>query len=269
MSRASLRRRLSARLRHGGILWLWAALRDRLLPVRPACSSLVRTAVFDRRGLEIGGPSRIFRPRGPLPVYGLANCVDNVNFSAETTWENGLKDGEPYPYCRRKASGRQWIREATGLTGLADESYDFVISSHCLEHVASPLAALREWRRVARNGALLAVIVPDPQRSFDHRRPITTLEHLRDDFRLGTPESDLSHLPEVLQLHDLDSDPDTGGMPEFRDRSEKNGINRCMHHHVFDLGLLAAALNDAGWVTLVTEKMNPVHLLAVARKAAP
>ena len=42
------------------------------------------------------------------------------------------------------------------------ERFDFVVSSHCLEHIReAPLIVLREWLRVLKVGGMLAFIVPD------------------------------------------------------------------------------------------------------------
>ena len=41
-----------------------------------------------------------------------------------------------------------------------DESMDFIVSSHCLEHAPDVVKVLREWYRVLRKGASIGVIVP-------------------------------------------------------------------------------------------------------------
>jgi predicted O-methyltransferase YrrM len=41
------------------------------------------------------------------------------------------------------------------------ESYDFVYSSHCLEHLRDPAGALRSWFTLVRPGGHLVVMVPD------------------------------------------------------------------------------------------------------------
>lgn len=50
--------------------------------------------------------------------------------------------------------------DACYLNGIADESYDFVYSSHCLEHLDEPHIALRNWFRVLKTGGYLIVCVP-------------------------------------------------------------------------------------------------------------
>jgi SAM-dependent methyltransferase len=216
------------------------------------------------QGLEIGGPSRVFAARGMLPIYPAAKRIDNVNFSNRTTWEADLREGGEFRFDRRRAPGTQWIREAVSLTGIKDQTYDFVLSSHCLEHLANPLRALREWRRVVRPGGRLVLILPDATRSFDHRRPLTTLEHLRDDFARDTTESDTTHFAEVLALHDLARDPWAGSPADFQQRMQNNADNRCIHQHVFDLELMASILTETGWRVLASERVQPIHLVAFA-----
>lgn len=266
MSATQVARRVLRRLRRGGWRELWQAAGDRLAPARPAMRPAVRAATLNQVGLEVGGPSRLFGRRGILPLYPGAARIDNVNFATETAWEHGLQDGGEFRFDPGRPPGRQWMREAVALTGLADGAYDFVASSHCLEHVADPLGALDEWRRVTRRGGHLVLVLPDPARTFDHRRPLTTLDHLRDDRLRRTGEDDLTHAPEALACHDLARDPGVASEAEFRLRTADNPRNRCLHHHVFDLALIAAALADSGWRVLATEQARPLHLLALAVK---
>ena len=269
MNTGTFCQRFTRRLRGGGMRWLAGALFDRIAPQRLALRTAVLPAVSDAVGLEIGGPSRVFTARGLLPVYAAVRRIDNVNFAAATTWERLLSDGGEFRFDPPHAPGTQWLREATALTGLADSTYDFVLSSHCLEHMADQLRALREWARVTRARGHLVLILPDPERSFDHRRPVTTLEHLRTDFARHTGEDDSTHVAEALALHDVDRDPGVGSPEEFRARTARNSENRCLHHHVFDLALMSAALAETGWRVLATEKARPVHLVAFAQKETP
>lgn len=242
---------------------------NRLWPARAALAPAILAATRGGRGLEVGGPSRVFEAGRLLPVYGAVASLDNVNFAHQTAWESGLQDGGEFRYDPAHAPGRQYVREATALHGIADGAYDFLLSSHCLEHVANPLAALAEWRRVVRPDGHLVLLLPDPTRTFDHRRPVTTLDHLRADRARGTEEDDLTHLEEILARHDLRRDPWAGSPTEFRARSLRNAENRCLHHHVFDVALLRAMLEECGWAVAGAERVRPLHLLALAHRSDP
>jgi SAM-dependent methyltransferase len=59
---------------------------------------------------------------------------------------------------------RTWDRadgDAQHLEGVADESFDFVHSSHCLEHLDDPAEGLESWLRVLREEGHMIVSVPD------------------------------------------------------------------------------------------------------------
>ncbi|MBN8899200.1 MAG: methyltransferase domain-containing protein, partial [Rhodospirillales bacterium] len=47
------------------------------------------------------------------------------------------------------------------LANVAEASFDFLYSSHCLEHLPDPRAALAAWLRVVRSGGHLVIAVPD------------------------------------------------------------------------------------------------------------
>ena len=47
------------------------------------------------------------------------------------------------------------------LENIADSSFDFLYSSHCLEHLDDPFEALGNWIRVVKPGGHLIVNVPD------------------------------------------------------------------------------------------------------------
>ena len=47
------------------------------------------------------------------------------------------------------------------MEGIDDESFDWVYSSHCLEHMCDPSVALGNWWRILKPGGHLIVMVPD------------------------------------------------------------------------------------------------------------
>jgi len=169
------------------------------LPLRQKYQSFVE----DKYGVEISGPSTLFKT--VLPLYQFVRGLDGVNFSTDTIWEGRIKTGENFNYYHNKR-GRQFIVDATDLDKIATARYDFLLSSNCLEHVANPIKALVEWKRVIKAGGGLILVVPNKEKNFDHRRPVTKFEHLLDDFTRDVGEGDLTHLDEILALHDLRMD---------------------------------------------------------------
>ena len=72
---------------------------------------------------------------------------------------------------------------------LPDNSQDFIVSSHVLEHFTDPIKALIEWDRLVRPGGVIFMIVPRKDMTFDHARERTPLRHLVDDYENGTTET--------------------------------------------------------------------------------
>lgn len=217
-------------------------------------------------GLEVGGPSVVFSSK--LRVYRHVRSLDGVNFATDTIWEGRLEAGDTFKFFGDKA-GRQFIAEATDLTEIGTDQYDFLLSSNCLEHVANPIKALIEWKRVIRPGGALVLVLPNKVSNFDHRRPVTSFDHLLDDFNNDVGEDDLTHLDEILQLHDLALDPPAGTMAEFRQRSLENASNRTLHHHVFDAQLVNDLLRHLDLeIVDITEARTDFFALA-RKKTAP
>ncbi|MEE2851251.1 MAG: methyltransferase domain-containing protein [Actinomycetota bacterium] len=203
-----------------------------------------------------------------LPLYQRVRGLDGVNFSADTIWEGRIEADAGYHYHRNKR-GRQFIADATDLPGLSTARYDFVLSSNCLEHTANPLKALVEWRRVVKAGGALVLVVPNKKHNFDHRRPVTKFEHLLADFTADVGEDDLTHLDEILALHDLRRDWPARGRQRFRKRSLNNFYNRTLHHHVFDVELIEEMLERVGFgIVDVTTTRTDLFALAVKTGAA-
>lgn len=110
--------------------------------------------------MEIGGPSDLFSARGFIPVYGSGRALDNCNFGTNTVWEGAIEHGQPFIFNKAKPAGRQYVLEATDLHSIKSESYDFVLSAHCIEHSANPLKAITEWFRVLKSQRTLVLVVP-------------------------------------------------------------------------------------------------------------
>jgi SAM-dependent methyltransferase len=261
-------KRLQSVFRAGGVAGVLAAIVRRVRMPHARCFQAVRVIVTDAIGIEVGGPSPMFGRGGLMPLYPVAKRVDNVNFAYRTVWEGTIQEGDSFAFHPGKAPGRQFIAEGANLEMVPAGSYDFVLSCHMLEHTANPLGALAGWAKVLRPGGSLVLVVPHRDGTFDHRRPVTRLEHLLDDLRRNMGESDLTHLPEILDLHDLSMDPGADTAASFRARGERNAEFRSLHHHVFDTRLAVAAVSQAGFEPIEVELLQPYHIVVLARKRA-
>ena len=92
------------------------------------------------------------------------------------------------------------IDDAATLSSFADQTVDFVIANHVLEHLEDPIAALTNMLRVIRPGGVLLLTLPDPRYTFDAGRPITTVEHAIDDHKHGPQRSRQTHYEEWARL---------------------------------------------------------------------
>lgn len=77
-----------------------------------------------------------------------------------------------------------------------DNQLDFVISSHVIEHFYDPIAAIKEWLRVTKDGGLVFMIIPHKDRIFDRDEQETTAE-------------------ELIQRHNSDNRPEISGHEAF------------------------------------------------------
>lgn len=221
--------------------------------------------VLGKAGLEIGGPSALFRRGGAFPVYPLLKSLDNCDYSQMTAWQGAIS-ATAFKFDSDKEPGQNFVLEATQLSSLESASYDCLLASHVLEHIANPLRALREWKRVLVPGGSLVVVVPDREYTFDHRRPVTTLSHLLEDDSINIQEDDQTHLAEILALHDLSRDADVLSCEQFEIRCANNLQYRCLHHHVFDSALIAQTIEYVGFSVISYERIAPHHILVVAAK---
>ncbi|MEG5232753.1 methyltransferase domain-containing protein [Microcoleus sp. AT9b-C3] len=88
------------------------------------------------------------------------------------------------------------------LSSIADNSWDFAIANHMIEHCQNPIGALENFLRVIKPGGLVYMGVPDKRYTFDIDRPLTSLDHLIRDYKEGPEWSKLAHYEEYVRLVD-------------------------------------------------------------------
>lgn len=253
--------------KEAGFLDVLRKTKDHFSPPKANCFKICRDIIVGKSGLEIGGPSYLFAPKGLLPFYPIIKALDNCNFSNSTMWEGSIEEGLTFKFDDKHPKGYQYISEASELKKIPSDKYDFLLSSHVIEHTANPLKALKEWIRVLKQNGTLIIIIPHKDGTFDHNRNITSLVHIIEDYNNNTPETDLTHLEEILEKHNLKRDPEAGTYEQFKNRSLQNFENRSLHHHVFNTYTAVKLIDHVKMNILAVEACLPFHIIIAAQKS--
>jgi SAM-dependent methyltransferase len=194
--------------------------------VRDARGSLGRAAHLDRRfvaykflkgdGIEVGALHM------PLAVSRQARVkyVDRLTVAELRTHYpelSGLPLVEP-----------DIVDDGQKLAKIADESQDFVIANHFVEHAPDPLSTIASMFRVLKKGGVLFLALPDKRFTFDANRPVTPLEHIIRDHEEGPDWSRRSHYEEWARLIDKKE-----GEEAERHARELMEMDYSIHFHVW------------------------------------
>jgi predicted SAM-dependent methyltransferase len=167
------------------------------------------------------------------------------------------------------------VADGETLATVADDSQDFIVANHFLEHTADPIGAIGSHLAKLRPGGVLFYAVPDKRYSFDFRREVTPLAHLVRDHEEGPEVSRREHYDEwgllvtgTEEERDADNWPERGAEMARALEAEDYSI----HHHVWtesaflELLLHCQERFDAG-VEIEAVARNGEEIVAVLRKA--
>ena len=132
----------------------------------------------------------------------------------------------------------------------ANNSMDFILSEHVLEHVPNPIRVLKEWQRVLKPGGVVYLFMPHPKRTFDRNRALTPLEHLLEDERNDVNPSEDVHYEEWMNLV-IHAD----FAPHYEGLSKEECLKTSsLHRHVWNEKTLAQLLEHLSFTVLYTEE---------------
>lgn len=144
-------------------------IKARLNRLRPRRVSNLRYALakafIQGSGVEIGALHQ------PLPLHSGARVryVDRMDVA-------GLR--AQYPELHGyKLVPVEIVDDGEKLNTLKNESQDFIIANHFLEHTQNPLGTIERFMQVLKPGGCLYMAVPDKRWTFDVDRPVTPLDH--------------------------------------------------------------------------------------------
>ena len=126
------------------------------------------------------------------------------------------------------------VDDAEALRTLQDNSQDFVIANHVIEHMQNPIGALLAWQRVLKPGGRLFLAAPDKNFTFDKQRELTPVAHLLEDYEAPSDERDRPHFEEFalhVSCRTFHVKPE-GEYKEFA--QELINMEYSIHYHVWD-----------------------------------
>lgn len=212
--------RLLDRVRRTGKRWL---RQSALKPGRGAEADARREELAIRYlrgdGIEIGALHRpLWVPRGTRVRY-----VDVMGRSELLTALKGTYD-DP-----RSIVETDIVDDGERLDKVADESVDFVIANHVLEHTEDPIAALNTWLRVLRSNGILFLTLPDARYTFDVMRPRTSVQHVLKDHNRAAGSRDQHYREWARLVEHLAEEHVPERIVQFYDEKP------CLHFHVWEL----------------------------------
>ncbi|HQT67181.1 MAG: SAM-dependent methyltransferase [Rhodospirillales bacterium 20-60-12] len=90
--------------------------------------------------------------------------------------------------------------DAQFMAGVADETFDFVHSSHCLEHLHDPFEGLRHWFRIIKPGGYVIVTIPEEDMYEQGVFPSVNNPDHKSSFTMFKTKSWSPHSVNVLEL---------------------------------------------------------------------
>ena len=175
------------------------------------------------KGLELGALNR------PLPVHKCVQVIYIDRLTVDDAYNihfPELKGGD--------IANVDVMDDAEELNNIPLESQDFIIAGHFLEHTQNPIKSIESHLSRIRLGGILYYILPDKRHTFDIDRPVTTFQHLLQDYEKGASISYDSHMYEYAELvdHAKTKEQIENRVKELKDKAYT------IHFHVWDANAL-------------------------------
>jgi SAM-dependent methyltransferase len=248
----------------------WNTERDYWITIGSIARSFLSRRYLKGEGIEIGGLHR------PLPVYEGASVryVDRLPTQALREAYPDLKD-QPLVEVDIVDDGEK-------LETIPDESQDFLIANHMLEHARDPIRTVRNFLRVLKPGGILFMAIPDKRFTFDRYRQITAFEHIKRDYLEGPAWSERAHFEEwVMKVPRGAQAPEPLAEAQVRERADAviaKGMS--IHFHVWTVvemmemflrmgGELGFPINIEAMIQTDDEVVTVVRKTAGGEPAAP
>jgi len=98
------------------------------------------------------------------------------------------------------------VDDGETLSTITDDSLDFIIANHFLEHCENPIGTIRNHLKKVKTMGILFYIIPEKTCTFDKERELTEFNHLVDEDVIGTEISRNDHFHEYVKSVDKNQD---------------------------------------------------------------
>ncbi len=171
-------------------------------------------------------------------IRGHGLVLDNPFILDVSCGANKISKSNVVKGCDKFPASDEIIQAEADDLPFGDGMVDMLVSAHCLEHMANPIKAIKEWCRAVGRMGTLWFILPHRDRTFDRLRPLTTVDHVIDDFNNRITEDDQTHWVEFRDLTILSGHRLIP--PEYLQKAKEDDFEyfnnqRLIHHHVWTL----------------------------------
>jgi len=159
------------------------------------------------------------------------------------------------------------VDDGEKLNTIKNNSLDFIICNHMLEHCQNPLGTIRNHLKKIKKGGYLYYTVPNKNHTFNIKRKLTTFDHLKKDDLEESKHSQKEHLTDWIKF--VEKLKNKKKIIEILKYLVK--INYNIHYHVWDehtflkfTTSLQSYLNQA--IKIVHFIENDKELVAILKK---
>lgn len=117
------------------------------------------------------------------------------------------------------------------LSTIADNSLDFIIANHFLEHCENPIGTIRNHLKKIKTGGVLYYAIPEKTYTFDKECSLTEFDHLIEDDTHGPAISRKDHFCEWVTFVEKTQDHNAIDTRV----SVLMAMNYSIHYHVWDI----------------------------------
>ncbi|MBN2714552.1 MAG: methyltransferase domain-containing protein [Deltaproteobacteria bacterium] len=94
-----------------------------------------------------------------------------------------------------------YVIGGTGIGEAVDDTFDYVVASHVIEHVPNIIGWLKDLAKILTLDGYIFLAVPDKRYTFDFARPLSTPGQIIENFRTNKQQPSYADVFDALRYH--------------------------------------------------------------------